>query len=61
MSKLLMVMVLGASAVAASAQGLQRPRRTLGSRLARPTQTVPQSADAAKDREARKARAAQRS
>ena len=35
MNKLLMVMVLGASAVAASAQGLQ-PRRTLGSRLARP-------------------------
>ena len=35
MKKLLMVLVLGASAVAASAQGLQ-PRRTLGSRLARP-------------------------
>ena len=35
MKKLLMVLVLVASAVAASAQGL-RPRRTLGSRLARP-------------------------
>ena len=60
MKKLLMVMVLVASAVAASAQGL-RPRRTLGSRLARPTQTASQTADAAKDREAQKARAAQRS
>ena len=60
MNKLLMVMVLCASAVAASAQSLQ-PRRTLGSRLARPAQTASQTADAAKDREARKARAAQRS
>ena len=55
MNKLLMVMVLCAIAVAASAQGL-RPR----SRLARPAQTVAQTADAARDREARKARAAQR-
>lgn len=41
MKKLLMVMVLGASAVAASAQGLQ-PRRTLGSRLARPAVSAAQ-------------------
>ena len=60
MKKLLMVMVLVASAVAASAQSLQ-PQRRLGSRLARSAQTVSQNADAAKDREARKVRAAQRS
>lgn len=35
MKKLLVVMVLGASAGAASAQGLQRPRRTSGSHLQR--------------------------
>ena len=57
MNKLLIVMVLGASAVAASAQGLQ-PRRTLGSRLARLAQTASQTVDAARNREAR---AAQRS
>ena len=40
-----MVLVLGASAVAASAQGLRRPGRTLGSRLVRPRQPVSQTAD----------------
>lgn len=44
MKKLLMVVLLGASAVAASAQGLQ-PRRLLGSRLARPRHPVSQTAD----------------
>ena len=41
MNKLLMVMVVCASAVAASAQSLQ-PRRTLGSRLARPASCAAQ-------------------
>ena len=45
MKKLLIVMVLGASAVAASAQGLRRPGRTLGSRLVRPRQPVSQATD----------------
>ena len=53
MNKLLMVMVLGASAVAASAQSLH-PRRTLGSRLSRSVQPVSQSADAAGDLKAHK-------
>ena len=59
MKELLMATMVGAYAVTASAQGMQ-PRRTLGNRLARPAQTVSLPADAAKDREARKARAAQR-
>lgn len=47
MKKLLMVLVLVASAVVASAQSLRpQPRRTLGSRLARSMQTGSQSADA---------------
>ena len=49
-----------ARALSASAQGLQ-PRRTLGSRLARPAQTASCNADSAEEREARSARAAQRS
>lgn len=61
MNKLLIVMVLGASAVAASAQGLQRSGRRLRSRLARPAQTISQTGDSEKEREARKARAVQRS
>ena len=44
MQRLLMVVLLGASAVVASAQSLQ-PRRLLGSRLARPRQPVSQTAD----------------
>ena len=40
-----MVVLLGASAVAASAQSLY-PRRTLGNRLSRPRQPISQSADA---------------
>ena len=56
----LIIGLLIAGAVSATAQGLQ-PQRTLGSRLTRPAQTSSQTADAEKDREARKARAAQRS
>ena len=56
----LVVGLLIVGAVSASAQGLQ-PRRTLGSRLARPVQTASCNADSAEEREARSARAAQRS
>ena len=50
----------GMTTVVFPAQGLL-PRRTLGSRLARPLSTVSQDADSAEEKAARKARAAQRS
>ena len=66
MKKLLMVTVLVISAITTSAQGLlNRPGRLGGLRsqrgLRRPGLTVSQSADAEKDRAARKTRATQRS
>ena len=53
MKKLLMVVLLGASAVVASAQSLY-PRRTLGNRLSRPRQPVSQSTDVVGDRKTHK-------